>query len=237
MAIFSALIALISGFSILRKVARETAKRRRARRGSARRGEWFAGTDPAFWPFVPALPLFGVLLTTYLVLGVALAPVGTVAGPEDDVAVASAAGVGVEMRSDGNSVSGAVGDAESVPALVGHPAEMKTRVFFAHGDYRLSPEAGAVLAEFVAEIERHEVRGVRVAGYADSTGPDVVNDAISLDRARAVADFLRAELADGDLVVEVTGHGADRPVADNASPEGRDANRRVQVVADLASDG
>ncbi|WP_147280273.1 OmpA family protein [Marinitenerispora sediminis] len=188
--------------------------------------------DPAFWPFVPSLPLFGVLLTSYLVLGLALSPVG-VAG--DDVAVATASGAGDGNRSSANSDSSAQDKAESVP-MVGRPAEVKTRVLFAHGDYQLSSEASAALAEFVAEIERHEVRGVRVAGYADATGPAPVNDVVSLDRARAVADFLRAELSDAELVVEVIGHGSARPAADNGSPEGREANRRVEIVAGIACD-
>jgi len=69
---------------------------------------------------------------------------------------------------------------------------------------------------------------VRLAGFADNQGEPAQNVAVSKKRADAVADLFRGNgftIPPGN----VEGFGGELPVADNATEEGRNKNRRVEV--------
>ncbi|WP_083900907.1 OmpA family protein [Azospirillum sp. B4] len=75
------------------------------------------------------------------------------------------------------------------------------------------------------------IAGVRpdkllLIGFADSRGRPEMNDTLSKQRARAVADALGQQ---GVRVGLTTWLGADMPVADNGTEEGREKNRRVEI--------
>jgi phosphate transport system substrate-binding protein len=81
------------------------------------------------------------------------------------------------------------------------------------------------LSAFLARPE-HSARAVVLLGFADANGTRADNLALSEQRASIVAAQLRAR----GLHVEVQrGLGADMPVSDNATEEGRQRNRRVEV--------
>ena len=69
---------------------------------------------------------------------------------------------------------------------------------------------------------------VSITGHTDSTGDENVNQALSLARARVVADWLRERGIDGNRL-EVAGAGSSLPVADNATRFGRGLNRRIDI--------
>ncbi len=68
---------------------------------------------------------------------------------------------------------------------------------------------------------------VEISGHTDNTGNASLNRRISLQRANAVRRYLVGKGAAGKRLVAV-GLGPDRPIADNATAEGRAANRRVE---------
>jgi outer membrane protein OmpA-like peptidoglycan-associated protein len=68
-----------------------------------------------------------------------------------------------------------------------------------------------------------------VEGHTDSTGTDATNQKLSLERATAVKTFLKTQGVD-EARITATGIGSERPVAPNATPEGRAKNRRVEIV-------
>ncbi|WP_462189200.1 OmpA family protein [Frankia sp. CcWB2] len=70
---------------------------------------------------------------------------------------------------------------------------------------------------------------VLVGGHTDAFGPATLNQALSLDRARVTADYLTDRGVRPDLM-RVAGFGSRWPEADNATPRGRAANRRVEIV-------
>jgi outer membrane protein OmpA-like peptidoglycan-associated protein len=72
---------------------------------------------------------------------------------------------------------------------------------------------------------------IKVDGHTDAVGDKDVNQALSLARAEAVAEFLVAAGLPRDRVV-ATGYGMDRPLADNATVEGRAQNRRIEFVVE-----
>jgi len=63
-------------------------------------------------------------------------------------------------------------------------------------------------------------------GFADNVGDPSSNEILSKERANAVAAALKTR---GITPGRITGFGAENPVATNATPEGRERNRRVEV--------
>ena len=106
---------------------------------------------------------------------------------------------------------------------------MPGNVTFATDSSDLSPaffdvlnSVGKVLAEFEQTV-------VEVAGHTDSTGTDAYNQSLSERRARSVAAYLNSQGVIPQRVITV-GMGEARPVADNSSSAGRQANRRVEIT-------
>lgn len=87
--------------------------------------------------------------------------------------------------------------------------------------YPVLNSVAKVLKEFDKTI-------VRVNGHTDSTGSDVYNQTLSEDRARSVAYYLENMGVTRSRLIPV-GYGERYPVASNAMPEGRAANRRVEI--------
>lgn len=110
-------------------------------------------------------------------------------------------------------------------------------VLFAPGEVEVSERARPALKALARSIANHfPCRFVRVEGHSDSTAPRRLADRfptnweVSAARASAVARVLVREGGlDGSLVTSAA-FGKHRPVADNSTPEGRQANRRVEVV-------
>ncbi|SDI46075.1 Outer membrane protein OmpA [Pseudomonas flavescens] len=82
------------------------------------------------------------------------------------------------------------------------------------------------LADF---MKQYPQTSTVVEGHTDSVGTDAYNQALSERRAKAVRDVLVNQYGVGGTRVEAVGYGESRPVADNATEEGRAINRRVEA--------
>lgn len=71
--------------------------------------------------------------------------------------------------------------------------------------------------------------GLKLAGHTDNAGDDAKNMLLSNQRASALKKYLTDRGANGDKIV-VEYFGETRPIADNATPEGRQKNRRVEMT-------
>jgi outer membrane protein OmpA-like peptidoglycan-associated protein len=93
----------------------------------------------------------------------------------------------------------------------------------------LTAESREQLEQLGSVLGAYPAVRIRVEGYTDSSGDPAANLTLSQDRAAAVKAALVGEgIADGRI--EATGFGQERPVASNATEEGRAQNRRVEVV-------
>ncbi|MCA1979205.1 MAG: OmpA family protein [Thiobacillus sp.] len=102
-------------------------------------------------------------------------------------------------------------------------------VNFDNDSAKLRPEALVILDKAVATLKKWGDVKVEVAGYTDSVSSAEYNLALSQRRAEAV----RAYLVDKGIAADrltAKGYGKANPVADNATPEGRFKNRRVELV-------
>lgn len=100
---------------------------------------------------------------------------------------------------------------------------------FASGQHQLLPEARANLDRIVGFVQRYPDKSVRIEGHTDSRGSANLNQSLSQRRAESVRAALLEEGVDAARL-EAVGFGQDRPLADNASEQGRSQNRRVEIV-------
>jgi outer membrane protein OmpA-like peptidoglycan-associated protein len=67
---------------------------------------------------------------------------------------------------------------------------------------------------------------IEIGGHTDNTGDKAKNKTLSMNRAKAVKDYLVSKGIDATRLTAV-GYGDSAPVADNGTPEGRAQNRRT----------
>ena len=85
-----------------------------------------------------------------------------------------------------------------------------------------------ILAAVAAILSRNpQYQHVRIEGHTDSAGNEQRNIRLSQERAEAVLQAL-VRIGVSAERMEAIGHGPARPIADNGTPEGRAANRRVE---------
>ncbi len=102
-------------------------------------------------------------------------------------------------------------------------------VLFATNQSTLLPIAQDRLQEVSRALQDNPRRNVLVEGYTDSTGSARANEDLSRRRAESVRAYLISQGMPADRIRAV-GMGANRPIADNSSAEGRANNRRVEIV-------
>ncbi|HEX8705197.1 MAG TPA: OmpA family protein [Myxococcaceae bacterium] len=105
-------------------------------------------------------------------------------------------------------------------------------VLFTSGDSELLPSARNRLSE-VADALKQSDNLLTIEGHTDALGNDLFNEELSLRRAERVREFLISQGVSPDRV-SVRGLGEYRPVASNATAEGRANNRRVEIVLQRA---
>jgi outer membrane protein OmpA-like peptidoglycan-associated protein len=102
-------------------------------------------------------------------------------------------------------------------------------VQFATGTSNLSAAAREGLARFAGIVASYPGLRFTVEGHTDNTGSVPANNELSLRRAIAVRDYLIGQNVAASSI-DVAGLGPSRPIADNASAEGRTRNRRVEII-------
>ena len=106
---------------------------------------------------------------------------------------------------------------------------MPGNVTFATDSSDLSPAFYNVLNSVGKVLARYEQTVVEVAGHTDSTGSDSYNQGLSQRRASSVSAYLSGQGVINQRMITL-GMGEARPVADNGSTAGRQANRRVEIT-------
>ncbi|RQT20696.1 OmpA family protein [Burkholderia contaminans] len=101
---------------------------------------------------------------------------------------------------------------------------------FDSGKAQLKTGTTRAMVDALALIKAHPGKRVLVAGYADDQGRPDRNLKLSIDRASAVRDWLVEASGIPPTQFAIQGYGDTRPVADNATPEGRAKNRRVEIT-------
>jgi outer membrane protein OmpA-like peptidoglycan-associated protein len=102
-------------------------------------------------------------------------------------------------------------------------------VLFRSGSYELLPGARERLAKVSGIVLAYPSLHLSVEGHTDSVGSDQYNQDLSEHRAESVRDyFVQQGISAG--AIEARGFGKTEPIASNDSAEGRQQNRRVELV-------
>ncbi len=95
---------------------------------------------------------------------------------------------------------------------------------------RLKEAGQQELSDLATRIKSlEEIQGIKIVGHTDSTGSESYNQQLSQRRANSVKNFL-LDQGISPTVMSTLGLGESRPVASNATREGRARNRRVDVM-------
>lgn len=106
---------------------------------------------------------------------------------------------------------------------------MPGKITFKTNSAELDPSFYKVLNSVDIIVKKYDKTVVEVAGHTDSTGSAEYNQQLSERRANSVAQYLENQGLASNRVVTV-GAGETHPIADNSTPEGRQANRRVELT-------
>jgi outer membrane protein OmpA-like peptidoglycan-associated protein len=107
---------------------------------------------------------------------------------------------------------------------------LKEGAIFAPNSAILTPEARRQIDGFLNDLQERQSVFFLVAGHSDRRGSADHNYALGQQRAARVAQYLIVQKGIDPLRVNVVSYGASVPVADNATPEGRHKNRRVEIL-------
>ena len=124
------------------------------------------------------------------------------------------AGTGVEVQKD--AATGALN-------LV-----MPGNITFATDSSTIAPQFTGTLSDVANVIKQYDKTTVVVEGHTDDTGAASYNQALSVQRASSVANYL-ASMGVASNRLQVIGMGESQPIATNATEAGKAQNRRVEI--------
>jgi OOP family OmpA-OmpF porin len=117
--------------------------------------------------------------------------------------------------------------------LTGCPAQkvsVTLDVKFATGKSDVDPKYDGTLAKAAAFMKSHPTTTVEIEGHSDNVGDKAKNKDLSSKRAQSVRQALITKHGADAARLKAVGYGDERPIADNATPEGRETNRRVMAT-------
>jgi outer membrane protein OmpA-like peptidoglycan-associated protein len=106
--------------------------------------------------------------------------------------------------------------------------DIPSDISFATGRSDISPGFAPILNQFATSLNQNSVTSVTIVGHTDNTGNDSINNPLSVDRANSARDYLVSRGVARSRI-STDGRGSREPIADNATLQGRDKNRRVEI--------
>ena len=113
---------------------------------------------------------------------------------------------------------------------------LATTLLFDSGEATLKPGGADVLHRIGSVLKQYPDRSIHVVGHTDNVpikGRLAKTYPTNLELSQARAESARQALTDGGMAaakIDATGHADSRPIASNATAEGRQKNRRVEIV-------
>ena len=101
-------------------------------------------------------------------------------------------------------------------------------ILFDVDKYDVRPEAKRALASLAIVLKEADIKAFEVDGHTDSDASDKHNQILSENRANAVKNFLTSQGITAEITIK--GYGESRPIASNDTPEGKQKNRRVEII-------
>lgn len=106
--------------------------------------------------------------------------------------------------------------------------KLDSGVLFDVNKYNIRKDANEVLMKLIAVLKKAKVEKFEIYGHTDSDDTDEYNQVLSENRASSVKDFLIKNGITANITT--TGFGEKKPIATNSTKEGKQLNRRVEIV-------
>ena len=118
----------------------------------------------------------------------------------------------------------------AVPAIEANSLliTLDSGVLFDVDKYNLRPEAQEVLKNLAVVLKEAGIKSFEIDGHTDSDASDEHNKTLSDNRAKSVKEFLASQGVAANITTN--GYGESRPIASNDTPEGKQKNRRVEII-------
>ena len=105
---------------------------------------------------------------------------------------------------------------------------MPSGITFAYDSDAVQPQFRKTLDDIAGTLSSYGKTYIDIYGHTDSDGSDTYNQGLSERRARSVAGYLETKGVSSARIA-TRGFGKTQPIADNATAEGKAANRRVEI--------
>ncbi len=102
-------------------------------------------------------------------------------------------------------------------------------ILFAINSAELNANAKRDIDKLAETLLKYDGTNVVIEGHTDNTGSRELNQKLSERRAQSVVAYARTRGVDATRM-EAKGYGFDQPIADNTTAEGRQQNRRVEII-------
>lgn len=105
----------------------------------------------------------------------------------------------------------------------------KFLLYFLPDSTELMPESRELLTQILEEIDQRKSKDIGINGHSDRVGSEEYNKTLSMKRALAVSELLRAQGVD-PLRMNASSHGEGNPLIDTPDNVPEPRNRRVEVI-------
>jgi outer membrane protein OmpA-like peptidoglycan-associated protein len=102
-------------------------------------------------------------------------------------------------------------------------------IYYATSRAEIDNKSLLILDEFAKYLIEHPNISIEIAGHTDNVGNDDANLALSMERSYEVMKYLVSKGVEGKRLTS-KGYGETKPMADNATEEGRAQNRRTEFI-------
>lgn len=124
----------------------------------------------------------------------------------------------------------AASDKKMYDALVADGHVATHGILFDSGSDKIRPESTPTLKEIGDMLKAHADLSLMIEGHTDNVGDDASNQSLSDRRAAAVRQYMIDQYGIDGARLQAKGYGETKPVSSNDTPEGRQNNRRVELV-------
>lgn len=123
-----------------------------------------------------------------------------------------------------------LGAVPAIPSLEANSLliTLDSGVLFDVDKYDIRPEARETLNQLAKLLTEAGITAFEIDGHTDSNADDAYNQTLSENRANAVKEYLKTQGVTAEITTQ--GYGESRPVATNETAEGRQQNRRVEII-------
>ncbi len=108
--------------------------------------------------------------------------------------------------------------------------QLSSTVLFDTGKFEFKEDGNSALKELVDQLKKLDVSKLIIIGHTDSKGSNSSNQALSKQRAKTVKEHILNVLPHLTNKTEFKGRGESEPIASNSTEQGRQKNRRVELI-------